>query len=172
MIVSNYFIKKKIRGLIAQPPARIRGFRSLEEARSVLVFYQARDTETIRPCLESLRKMHKQLKVCVYAPVGVSLQLPDEHQFIANKDLDAWGFPSESKRRAIREWKADVLIDLSGPSCYPLQYLILQHPCPFKVGPKHPDLDLYDLSILVTDRDDIQYLFGQILFYLQSIHSK
>lgn len=172
MIVSNYFIKNKIRRLIAQPPARRRGFRSLKEARNILVFYQARDEEIVQPCLETLRMMHKQLKVCVYTPAGVSPQLPDEHQSIGNKDLDVWGFPSESKRRAIGAWNADVLIDLSGSSCYPLQYLILQHPCPFKVGPKHSGLDLYDLSILVTDRDNIKYLFGQILFYLQSIHSK
>ena len=53
-----------------------------------------------------------------------------------------------------------------------MQYLMLQHPCRFKVGVKHADIDLYDLSISVTEREDIKHLFEHILFYLQAIRSK
>ena len=53
-----------------------------------------------------------------------------------------------------------------------LLYLMLQHPCRFKVGVKHADIDLYDLSISVTEREDIKHLFEHILFYLQAIRSK
>ena len=71
-----------------------------------------------------------------------------------------------------RTIKADILIDLTRPDCYPMQYLMLQHPCGFKVGVKHADIDLYDLSISVTEREDIKHLFEHILFYLQAIRSK
>lgn len=172
MIVSNYFIKKKIRGLAADPPARDCLFRSLRDVKNILVFYEARQKETIEPCLEDLRMLHKKMTVCVYTSGTSSRSFPDGYQIIGPKDVNIWGFPSPAISHAVQELKADLLIDLSGPHCYPLQYLLLQHPSPFKVGIKRGSPDLYDLSILVTEQDDIKYLFGQILFYLQSIHSK
>lgn len=172
MILSNYFIKKNIRGLAADPPARSRLFRNLQDVRKILVFYEARDKEAVEPCLETLRGLHKEMTVCVYAPGASSPSFPEGYQVIGPKDVSLWGFPTPSKTHALQELKADLLIDLSGRNCYPLQYLLLLHPCPFKVGIKRQSPDLYDLSISVTDQDDIKYLFGQILFYLQSIHSK
>lgn len=56
--------------------------------------------------------------------------------------------------------------------CYALQYIALRHPSAFKVGIKYPGQEWYDLGLTVTDKDDIQYLFGQILFYLRSIRAK
>lgn len=172
MILSNYFIKKKIRELIAHPPARRRAYRSLNEVRHILVFYEAKDRDQVEPCLETLRKMHKQVTACVYAPGSGSGPFPDGYRVIGPKDVNRGGFPSAATSRAIKEINADLLIDLSRPGCYPLQYLLLQHPCPFKAGSKTDGPDLYDLSILVTGQDGIPYLFEQILFYLQSIHSK
>ena len=58
------------------------------------------------------------------------------------------------------------------PGCYALQYIALRHPSAFKVGIKYPGQEWYDLGLTVTDKDDIQYLFGQILFYLRSIRAK
>lgn len=172
MILSNYFIKKKISELIAHPPVRLRAFRSWNEVRHILVFYEARDQEIIKPCLETLRKSHKQVTACVYAPASGAGPFPDGDRIVGSKDVNLLGFPSPETRRAVGEIKADLLIDLSRPGCYPLQYLLLQHPCPFKAGCKAGGPDLYDLSISVTGQDNIQYLFEQILFYLQSIHSK
>ena len=68
--------------------------------------------------------------------------------------------------------KADILIDITRPGCYALQYIALRHPSAFKVGIKYPGQEWYDLGLTVTDKDDIQYLFGQILFYLRSIRAK
>ena len=53
-----------------------------------------------------------------------------------------------------------------------MKYLLLKHTCPYKVGVKHPDMELYDLSISVTAREDIKQIFEHILFYLQAIRSK
>ena len=172
MILSNYFIKRKIRELIARPPGRRRSFRGWNEVRNILVFYEAKDQDEVAPCLETLRKMQKQVAVCVYAPGPGAGPFPEEYQVIRSKDVNAGGFPSAATCRAVAETQADLLIDLSRPGCYPLQYLLLQHPCPFKTGSKAGGPDLYDLSILVTGQDGIRYLFEQILFYLQSIHSK
>lgn len=173
MILTNYFIKKKIRELSEAQSARKHGFRSLKEARSILVMYQDKDIEAIEPCLETLRMLNKQVVACVYLSGTSGGALPEDcHTLDAKADLTLWGFPKEPKSREIKELKADLLISLIEPDCYALQYILLQHDCTFKVGAKRGETDLYDLSILVTDRDDIKYLFGQILFYLQSIRSK
>jgi len=86
--------------------------------------------------------------------------------------VSTWLVPSDAVLERFRTIKADILIDLTRPDCYPMQYLMLQHPCGFKVGVKHADIDLYDLSISVTEREDIKHLFEHILFYLQEIRSK
>ena len=87
-------------------------------------------------------------------------------------DLNAWGFPSDSVLEKVGALKADILIDITRPGCYALQYIALRHPSAFKVGIKYPGQEWYDLGLTVTDKDDIQYLFGQILFYLRSIRAK
>ena len=86
--------------------------------------------------------------------------------------MSTWLVPFDAVLERFRTIKADILIDLTRPDCYPMQYLMLQHPCGFKVGVKHADIDLYDLSISVTEREDIKHLFEHILFYLQEIRSK
>ena len=86
--------------------------------------------------------------------------------------MNVWQVPSDVVLERFKTVKADILIDLTRPDCYPMQYLMLQHPCRFKVGVKHADIDLYDLSISVTEREDIKHLFEHILFYLQAIRSK
>lgn len=169
MILTNYFIKQKIASLVKKASAQNHYFRTLKEIRCILVLYNVEDQDKVEPCLETLRMMHKEIKVCAYVPEGFQ-QLSDDSYIpiYAQKDLTLWGFPSESRRVELNAYKADLLIDLSRPNCLPMQYLMLQHPCTFKVGIKR-ELDMYDMAIAATERDDIEYLFGHILFYLQRI---
>ena len=148
---TNYFIKKKIQALVSDAAKRPHRSLSLDEARSLLVLYNIEDHEDVMRALEPLRKAKKDIKTCVYVP---------------------WGFPSDSVLEKVGALKADILIDITRPGCYALQYIALRHPSAFKVGIKYPGQEWYDLGLTVTDKDDIQYLFGQILFYLRSIRAK
>ena len=146
-------------------------FCALEDAGHVLVLYQANDRELVEPCLDVLRKKNKKVQACVYVtgdPEADASCIPVH----AKKDVNVWQVPSDVVLERFKTVKADILIDLTRPDCYPMQYLMLQHPCRFKVGVKHADIDLYDLSISVTEREDIKHLFEHILFYLQAIRSK
>ena len=143
---TNYFIKKKIQALVSDAAKRPHRSLSLDEARSLLVLYNIEDHEDVMRALEPLRK--------------------------AKKDIKTWGFPSDSVLEKVGALKADILIDITRPGCYALQYIALRHPSAFKVGIKYPGQEWYDLGLTVTDKDDIQYLFGQILFYLRSIRAK
>lgn len=67
---------------------------------------------------------------------------------------------------------ADILIDLTRPGNYVMQYLLLKHPAPFKVGAKNGGPDLYDLTVAVTENTDMRYVFEQIVFYLRTIRFK
>lgn len=185
MILTNYFLRKKINSLAGISRMREGYYRSFQEIRHILVFYDLRDREAIAGGLQSLRKLHKEVRGCVLVssmppcpsdadtPSGAGADSPKEDYPVSlAKSLNLWGFPSEAVRREIDALPADVLIDLTRRHCFPMQYLVWQHPSPFKAGPKRDGLDLYDLSILPADRDDISSLFEQILFYLRSIHAK
>ena len=171
---TNYFIKKKIQALVSDAGGRPR--RSLPWMRHVR-FWSCiiwRITRDAMRALEPLRKAKKDIKTCVYVPSeGADIPFDDSNIPVHIKnDLNAWGFPSDSVLKKVGALKADILIDITRPGCYALQYIALRHPSAFKVGIKYPGQEWYDLGLSVTDKDDIQYLFGQILFYLRSIRAK
>ena len=171
---TNYFIKKKIQALVSDAAKRPHRSLSLDEARSLLVLYNIEDHEDVMRALEPLRKAKKDIKTCVYVPSG-GADIPFDDSNIPvhiKNDLNAWGFPSDSVLKKVGALKADILIDITRPGCYALQYIALRRPSAFKVGIKYPGQEWYDLGLTVTDKDDIQYLFGQILFYLRSIRAK
>lgn len=172
MKLTRYFIKKKVQLLASTAPSRKHAFCSLEEATRILVLYQAEDSGVVEPCLETLRMKQKQVSVCVYVSAGTIPEADDSHMYLReNEDLDMWFVPNADSINRFNALAADILIDLTHTDCYPMQALLLQHPCSFRVGAKH-ERELYDLTISVTERNDIKHLFGHILFYLQSIRSK
>ena len=173
MRLTNYFIKKKVQSLASDAANRRHEFCTLEDARRVLVLYQADDHELVEPCLNALRKMQKKVVAGVFVSGEKNFE-PNTSciPVHAKKDLDTWSVPSDKVVEQFKTTGADIMIDLTRSDCYPMQYLMLQHPCRFKVGVKHVDVDLYDLSISVTEREDIKHLFEHILFYLQAIRSK
>ena len=173
MRLTNYFIKKKVQSLASGAASRKHEFCTLEDAGHILVLYQANDSELVEPCLDVLRKKNKKVQACVYVTGDLAPETDASYIPVhAKKDVSTWLVPSDAVLERFRTIKADILIDLTRPDCYPMQYLMLQHPCGFKVGVKPADIDLYDLSISVTEREDIKHLFEHILFYLQEIRSK
>lgn len=175
MKLTNYFIKKKVRSLASQAAGRKHEFRALGDAGHILVLYEACDQELVTPHVEELRRMHKKVLTCIYtnSETVPEPEAADAEMVVhARKDLDIWQVPSAETVRRFNALDADMIIDLTHADCYPMQFLMLQHPCKFKAGVKHAGIDLYDLSIALTEREDIGHLFGHILFYLQAIRSK
>lgn len=176
MIWTDYFIKRKVQGLARDMAARTHCFRSLKEAHDIVVFFEHKDREAIEPCMETLRMLRKNVRSCVYISSHDAEFTPkgknDYRVCSDGKEISRWGFPSADVTEQVNAMKADILIDLTGKSCYVMKYLMLLHPSTFKMGLKRGEQDLYDFSLSVTDKDDIRYLFGQIIFYLQTIRSK
>lgn len=173
MRLTNYFIRKKVKALAGQSGRRQSRFCPLSEARQLLVLFNAEDRDGIEPCLDKLRKLNKNVRACVYVSGDTVPEMPSSYQVIhAKTDLDMWYMPKEEVRKQFNACNADILIDLTTGNNYVMQYLLLQHPSLFKVGARSNDLDLYDLTISVTEATDIKHIFEHILFYLQTIRSK
>lgn len=173
MKLTKYFIRKKVQHLAPKALSRKHEFCALDDANHILILFHAADRDAVEPCIEILRKKKKHVNACVYVAEDIIPEMNASYTVVhVKKDLDAWYCPKDAVVERYKTLQADILIDLTGPNCYTMKYLLLQHPCRFKVGLKQEITDLYDLTILVTERDDIKQLFEHILFYLQTIRSK
>lgn len=173
MKLTNHIIRKKIKALAGQPVKRRSYFCALKDARHILVLFNAEDRDIVEPCLETLRKLHKHINVCAYVGGDTLPEMDPSYMLIqAKTDLDMWYMPKGEIVKKFNSCGADILIDLTRRNDYAMHYLLLQHPGTFKVGARSNDLDLYDLTISVTEEADIKQLFEHILFYLQTIRSK
>lgn len=172
MKLTNHFIRRRVKGL-AGAKKRQSNFCTLKDARHILVLFNAEDCDIVEPCLETLRMMHKHINVCAYVAGDVVPEMNPAYMVIHGKtDLDLWCIPKDEIQKKFCGCDADILIDLTRGNNYVMQYLLLQHPATFKVGARNSELDLYDLTISVTEEADIKHIFGHILFYLQTIRSK
>lgn len=173
MKITEYFIQKKVKKMAMETAQRSHCFRSLKEAHDIVVFYEGKNLEEIEPCLETLRMLKKNVRACVSVTVEAPADFPESYVMVNTaKDLTLWGFPKPETIERVKAMHADILIDLTGKNCYSMRYLMLSHPSTFKIGLKRgPERDMYDFSLSVTDRDDMKYLFGQIIFYLQTIRT-
>ncbi|WP_304252388.1 hypothetical protein [Parabacteroides gordonii] len=172
MKLTNHFIRKKVKDL-AGAKKRRSYFCTLKDARHIMVLFDAEDRDAVEPCLETLRMMHKRINVCAYVAGDVAPGMDPAYMVIHGKtDLGLLSIPKDEIRKKFCACEADILIDLTHGNNYVMQYLLLQHPGTFKVGARSSELDLYDLTISVTEEADIKHIFGHILFYLQTIRSK
>lgn len=173
MKLTNHLLRKKVKALAGQSLKRRSSFCALEEARHILVLFNADDRDMVEPCLETLRKIHKQINVCVYVSGDTVPEMNPSYRVIqAKTDLDMWYIPKDEIVKKFNSNEADILIDLTRRNDYVMHYLLLQHPGTFKVGARSNELDLYDLTISLTEEADIKHIFEHILFYLQTIRSK
>lgn len=172
MILRKYFLNRMIRRLIDESRFREHKYCSLDEATSILVLYCHEDGDSIKPMLDNLRSMNKELTCCVTSTENVDQK--DSSVIYINKktDTDKYGIPKPKIMDRIVKIPADILIDLSRNRCSTQKFIMLQHPSQLKVGERLADDFVYDFSIIMTDRGETVDLFGYLLFYLQTIPSK
>ena len=175
MILTNYFLKKKIQKLSNNASGRPHQYRSIDDVKNVLFICNAKDWDAGRNCVEQLKSMNKTVSTAIYAPTEKDAPTWYSSYLLlrADKDVNIWGFPDKNIQSQFNNLPADLLLDFSGEQSAAMHYLLLQHPSTFKAGIKHSNNSIYDFSIIPPkDKDDIQYLFGQLLNYLKTIASK
>ncbi|MDR3260735.1 MAG: hypothetical protein LBT78_02765 [Tannerella sp.] len=175
MILTKYFLYKKIRALSKASLMREHCYRSLDDVRYILVMCEARDWRMVAPCIEALKAMKKTVHVCVYTQKQDDAPIWDYAYLLveAGKDINLWSFPDKNIRSQLNSLSVDMLMDLTSGEYPVMRYLMLQQPSFFKVGAKHAlEGDFYDLSIVMADGvHDIPFLFRQIISYLKIIRS-
>lgn len=171
-MITNYFIKKSVKKWASEENRGARCSVPFSQVKSVLVLYNKEDQEALRKGLDTLKAEGKALYQCIY--VDNKAQKIEEKSgvlFVDKQSLSRWGFPSEELVSQVAAVAVDLLIDLTRPSCYAMQYVALRHPATFKVGIKYPEQEWYDLGVVRTEESDIAFLFDQILFYLRAMHA-
>ena len=176
MILTKYFLNRKIKALSKSASIRPHCYRSLNDIRHVLIMCEAKDWKAIQPCIQAFKKMGKSVHVCVYTRKTDETPIWDYAYLLveAEKDIDLWGFPDKNIRSQLNGLSVDMLLDLTSGELPAMNYLMLQQPASFKVGGKRSsEEDLHDFSIIMKEgMHDIPFLFGQIINYLQAIRSK
>jgi hypothetical protein len=175
MILTNFFLHRKLRRLKRASARRTHSYRSLADVRYVMVMCEARDWKTVEPCIAKLKAMGKTVHPCIYTRKQDETPIWDYACLLveAGKDINIWGFPDRKVQEQLRGLTIDLLLDLTGSPQPVMQYLMLLQPSAFKAGAKYPaDEDMYDFAIIMKDGvHDITYLFNQIINYLQVIRS-
>lgn len=173
MKISNYFIKRKIENL-SRKINREKVFKSMNEIRRIIIFCNSSECKEVFLSVSRLEEMGKKVLVCSYGTACVK-DIKEETSVLevsSKKDLNFLGIPVASVIEKLNDFKPDILIDLTSRTSYPLDYLFLACACDFKTGIKKKDHKTYDFSISATESADINYLFNQIIFYLQTIRTK
>jgi hypothetical protein len=173
MMLSNFFIKRRIQDLAKETTERAARFCSLSDAKDVLVVFNLSDVNGVLVCVEKLREFTANIHLCAYVSKKSKEEAVNSSWlYIFEDDLDSKGIPTDTMVEKLNMLPADILIDLTRKNNYPMQYLQLKHPSLFKVGNKSFLRDMYDLTIPMTDDGDINDYFGHILYYLLTIRSK
>ena len=173
MILSDYFLRRRVRSLLNHPISSKRKSCSFEKENCVLLFYRDTDREEV---LSSLSKL-TQKKNWRHVVFTEREDIKEEQTYtntiwIKKSQLSIWAFPSVSVLDETRNIETNLLIDLTRDICYPLLYLFLKHPAGMKVGLKKSLDDIYDFTLSVNKKEKIAYIFQQIVFYLQTICRK
>ena len=175
MILTKYFLFKKIKALSKSASIRPHCYRSFDDIKHVLVLCESKNWQSVKPCIKTLKSLGKSVNVCVYTKKTDDMPIWDFAYLLveAEKDINLWGFPDKNIKTQLNGMMVDMLLDLTGGETPAMRFLMLQHPASFKVGAKRQsEENFHDFSIIMKEgMFDISYLFEQIIKYLQTIRS-
>jgi hypothetical protein len=161
-----YFIKRKIKAMLAQP--RETRSVSINEARKVLILAEAADVVAISDYITSQSPLKDKTTICAQGanvPEGVE-------KVDAKLETNSSWIPNEALVKRFDTIEADIIIDLSAPNDYVMKYLMVNSGVGLRVGVTVEEWNLYDLSVSMTESTETIEKLKQILFYLKSVRSK
>jgi hypothetical protein len=166
MKLCPYFIKKKIKAMLAQP--RETRSASISDVKRVLILAEAADVSVISDYINTQSSLKSKTTICAQGtnvPEGVE-------KVDAKSETNSSWIPTEALLKRFVAIDADIIIDLSAPNDYVMKYLMLNSGAGLRVGITVEELNLYDLSISLTESTETIEKLKQILFYLKSVRSK
>lgn len=175
MVLTKYFLNKAIQKLRAKASDRPHQYRSMDKIKNILIVCDSKDWDIVRSFVEMLKGMNKNVNTMIFASSGDDVPTWVSNYLLvrADKDTTFWGFPEKSVQEQFYALEADIVINFSDEKSDIVNFLVLNHPATFKAGIKRSENSVYDFAIIPTDsKDDLLFLFEQLINYLQSITSK
>lgn len=143
---------------------------NLDEANSVGILWEFDNRDAyIRIENELYLSGIKVVGLCYFAQKKAAI--PEEIIGFSKKDTSRWlEIPKAKQVEDFISQKFDILIDITGQSCFPIIYATALSEAAFKVGYAGSSTNYFDLNIEFQERPGADQLAGQILYYLKRIN--
>ena len=173
--IRDVFSRKAIEKILRKQK-REKHYPDFRVVKSVLILFESDLNEQNNEIIHIVKELKDEGKqVVAWGFVNKkengTLDSPD-FRILSKKDLKTLGIPSAKTLFEYRNIECELLIDLSSTNCTPVNYLLAISKAPFKVSRKKSFKGISDLMVDTNSSDDIDYLYRQILFYLNSIQAK
>lgn len=169
---------------------RQKRFINYDTAQTVLLLFESDYTEKnhiIKKLIEQLQTDGKSVCAWGYADKKeITTAILPSFRIIGRKELGLFQKPNKTQIKEITDNQYDILIDLTTHEYLPLNYLAIFARAYLKTGMNLLTPPIHDFIINIPsdtktedqplimqqpDKDEIQYLFNQIIFYIKSIRS-
>ena len=141
---------------------------SLEEADTVGILFNASDEQQLSIVLNYAKKLSnkgKSVNLLGYFDTKKQVE-EDRFPFFTKKDIDFIGKPKGEKVSQFMSQSFDLLINLSGQTNPPFDYIMALSKASFRVGPSTDNTYSSDLMIDTKNPEDLANFIKQAEFYL------
>lgn len=166
-------LRKRLRKL-----KRNKKFNNLHNSHKIAIAWDGSNISNF-PAVSSfyheLQKENIQVDIVCFYPGKI---LPDEYTalrylkcFKAN-DLSLTYLPQTDEIKEFINTPYEILVDINLNNHLPLQYVSVLSKAEFKVGPDKSDYkDDLDMTIKISDNDNLTYYLEQVKYYLEMINT-
>lgn len=163
----NYFLSKKLKQF-----NRVRQMHTLKTAQTAGVIITPTNQESFEQIKKFLNYLTgKGVKVFILGYVD-DKKIPDSFLFwkginlFSRNDLNWAGIPETASVNDFIEQQFDMLIDLSLPDYFPVQYVSTLSKSSFKIGKYENDKSVYDLMFELHEESTLDEYIEHLTNYL------
>ncbi len=158
----------------AKVTPRLSAYPSYDHVRSVFVLFESEWQERnadIKKLVARLQNDGKKVVAWGYCPKKDILSpiLP-EHRILGTSSVNLFGGVKKIVLQDLSRMQFDLLLDLTLNPVLPLQYVALYARADFKIGCRLNER-LYNMTVPASPNTTPEYMFGQMIHYLQTIKS-
>lgn len=158
---------------IRKHPQKQSGFPNWEKVRNICILAEAatddQEALALADCSGQLENTGKTVQLVTYAD---SPERVGQGLVFCRKDFSLFGRPHKDVTDQLAE-PTDLLIDLTKRPLLPMRYLAFCTNAKFKAGRKlsEKDEDGIHNMLIQTDNTDTEFVFRQIIHYIETIRS-
>lgn len=173
--IKKYFAIRSIKRILFNQK-RNSHYIDFKSVKSILILFEA-DSEDqnlfIKNCIATLSEQGKKVSAWGYLnQKEISSPVFPYYRLFANKELSFLGIPNPALAKELQANEYDLVMQLTTKDILPLDYLLAVAISPLKISKKKSYKGISDLMIDITETSDTEFLFEQILFYLNKIKTK